>query len=65
MTITTHLPANPVTVLDGAPHSLAILAAVGGAGSIDLRVTEFGQSGPLPDLYRLHGIGADAGRGGT
>ncbi len=49
-----------VTVLDGHPHSLAFLAGVRGVRSINLGVTDFGQTGTLQDLYRLHGIGADA-----
>lgn len=49
-----------VTVLDGHPHTLAFLAAVRGVRSINLGVTEFGQTGTLQELYRLHGIGADA-----
>ncbi len=49
-----------ITVLDGHPHSLAFLAAVRGVRSVNLGVTEFGQSGALQDLYRLHGIGVDA-----
>ena len=49
-----------VTVLDGHPHSLAFLAAVRHVRSVNLGVTEFGQTGTLQELYRLHGIGADA-----
>lgn len=49
-----------VTVLDGHPHSLAFFAAVRGVRSVNLGVTEFGQTGTLQDQYRLHGIGADA-----
>ena len=49
-----------VTVLDGHPHTLAFLAAVRGVRSVNLGVTEFGQTGTLQDMYRLHGIGADA-----
>ncbi|WP_223622876.1 transketolase C-terminal domain-containing protein [Microbacterium sp. EST19A] len=49
-----------VTVLDGHPHSLAFLAAVRGVPSVNLGVTEFGQTGTLQDMYRLHGIGPDA-----
>ena len=49
-----------VTVLDGHPHTLAFLAAVRGVRSVNLGVTEFGQSGTLQELYRLHGIGPDA-----
>jgi len=49
-----------VTVLDGHPHTLAFLAAVRSVPSVNLGVTEFGQTGTLQELYRLHGIGADA-----
>ena len=49
-----------VTVLDGHPHSLAFLASVRGVPSVNLGVTEFGQSGTLRDVYRLHRIDADA-----
>ncbi len=48
-----------VTVLDGHPHTLAFLAAVRGVRSINLGVTEFGQTGTLQELYRLNGIGGD------
>jgi pyruvate dehydrogenase E1 component len=49
-----------VTVLDGHPHTLAFVAAVRGVRSVNLGVTEFGQTGTLQELYSLHGIGADA-----
>lgn len=49
-----------VTVLDGHPHSLAFLAGVRGVRSVNLGVTDFGQTGTLQEMYRLHGIGADA-----
>jgi pyruvate dehydrogenase E1 component len=49
-----------VTVLDGHPHTLAFLAAIRGVRSANLGVTEFGQTGTLQDMYRLHGIGPDA-----
>lgn len=53
--------ANPmITVLDGHPHSLAFLAGVRGVRTVNLGVTEFGQTGTLQDMYRLYGIGADA-----
>jgi len=45
-----------VTVLDGHPHTLAFLGAIHPAPSRALGVTEFGQSGDLPDLYRHFGI---------
>ncbi len=49
-----------VTVLDGHPHTLAFLAAVRGVPSVNLGVTDFGQTGHLQELYRLHDIGPDA-----
>ncbi|WP_223693548.1 transketolase-like TK C-terminal-containing protein [Leifsonia poae] len=49
-----------VTVLDGHPHTLAFLAAIRGVPSVNLGVTEFGQTGTLQELYRLHDIGPDA-----
>lgn len=41
-----------VSVLDGHPHN--------GVRSINLGVTDFGQTGTLQEVYRLHGIGPDA-----
>ncbi|HEU5160861.1 MAG TPA: pyruvate dehydrogenase [Streptosporangiaceae bacterium] len=49
-----------VTVLDGHPHTLAFLAGVNNVACLPLGVTEFGQSGALEDVYRHHGIDADA-----
>ena len=49
-----------VTVLDGHPHTLAFLATVNGVRSVNLGVTEFGQTGTLHELYRANGIGPDA-----
>ncbi|WP_353647419.1 pyruvate dehydrogenase [Nakamurella sp. A5-74] len=49
-----------VTVLDGHPHTLSFLATVHAVPSINLGVTDFGQTGTLQELYRLHGIGPDA-----
>ncbi|MDL9978692.1 transketolase-like TK C-terminal-containing protein [Microbacterium sp. ASV49] len=49
-----------VTVLDGHPHTLAFVAAIRGVPSVNLGVTEFGQTGTLQELYRLHGIGPEA-----
>ena len=49
-----------VTVLDGHPHTLAFVAAIRGVTSVNLGVTEFGQTGTLQELYKLHGIGVDA-----
>lgn len=53
-------PAPMVTVLDGHPHALAFLPAVTGAAHRSLGVTEFGRAGALDDVYRWHGIDADA-----
>ncbi|PVG83791.1 pyruvate dehydrogenase [Nocardioides gansuensis] len=49
-----------VTVLDGHPHTLSFLATVNRVKHSALGVTEFGQSGALDDIYRLHGIDADS-----
>lgn len=49
-----------VTVLDGRPHTLAFLASVNSVPCVTLGVTSFGQSGALEDVYRYHGIDADA-----
>jgi len=49
-----------VTVLDGHPHTLAFLADVHRVASINLGVTEFGQTGTIQDVYREHGIDADS-----
>ncbi|MCI2418850.1 pyruvate dehydrogenase [Saccharopolyspora sp. K220] len=49
-----------VTVLDGHPHTLAFLAGINRVRAAHLGVTAFGQSGALPDVYRHHGIDADA-----
>ena len=45
-----------VTVLDGHPHTLAFLATVNRVASINLGVTQFGQTGTIQDVYREHGI---------
>ncbi|MBL8669688.1 MAG: transketolase [Alphaproteobacteria bacterium] len=49
-----------VTVMDGHPATLSWLGAVAGHRIRPLGVDHFGQSADLPDLYRLHGIDADA-----
>lgn len=49
-----------VTVLDGHPHTLAFAATIRNVRSVNLGVTEFGQTGTLQELYRLHEIGPDA-----
>jgi pyruvate dehydrogenase E1 component len=53
--------ANPmVTVLDGHPHTLAFLANVNPVPAQHLGVTEFGQSGSLDEVYRLHRLDVDS-----
>jgi pyruvate dehydrogenase E1 component len=52
-------PSNPtpiVTVIDGHPHTLSFLSGIRGDRSINLGVTEFGQSSSLEDAYDIHGI---------
>ncbi len=49
-----------VTVIDGHPATLSWLGSVAGHRAYPLGVTAFGQSGDIPDLYRLHGLDADA-----
>lgn len=49
-----------VTVMDGPPATLAWLGAVRGQRVHALGVDRFGQSGDVPDLYRLHRIDTDA-----
>ncbi len=49
-----------VTVIDGHPAALSWLGAVAGHPVRALGVTAFGQSADLPDLYRQHGIDAEA-----
>ena len=48
-----------VTVLDGHPHTLSFLSAVRCVPVASLGVSDFGQSGDVPDLYRHFGIDAD------
>ncbi|MGE0153815.1 MAG: 1-deoxy-D-xylulose-5-phosphate synthase N-terminal domain-containing protein [Reyranellaceae bacterium] len=45
-----------ITVLDGHPASLSWLGSVAGQRIYPLGVDRFGQSGDIPDLYRLHRI---------
>ncbi len=52
--------ARLVTVIDGHPATLGWLGSVRGHAVEPLGVDRFGQSGSLPDLYRDHGIGAEA-----
>jgi len=52
--------AGLVTVLDGHPATLAWLGSVAGHDLAALGVQAFGQSGDLPDLYRVYGIDSEA-----
>ncbi len=52
--------AGLVTVLDGHPATLEWLGGVFGHRTQALGVEHFGQSGDLPDLYRLYRIDRDA-----
>jgi pyruvate dehydrogenase E1 component len=49
-----------VTVIDGHPATLAWLGAVRRQRIAPLGVEQFGQSGDIPDVYRAHGLDADA-----
>jgi len=49
-----------VTVLDGHPATLSWLGAVARHRVYPLGVEHFGQSGDLPDLYRVYRLDADA-----
>src|SRR5262249_56445463 len=49
-----------VTVIDGHPASLSWLGGVAGQRVYPLGVDHFGQSGDIPDLYRLYRLDADA-----
>jgi pyruvate dehydrogenase E1 component len=54
--------ARLVTVLDGHPAALAWLGAVAGHRVTPLGVDRFGECGRIDELYRAHGIDADAVR---
>ena len=49
-----------ISVLDGHPATLSWLSSVAGHRSYPLGVSKFGESGDVNDLYRKHGIDADA-----
>jgi pyruvate dehydrogenase E1 component len=49
-----------VTVLDGHPLTLSWLGSVLGQPIAPLGVQSFGQSGDIPDLYRVYRLDADA-----
>jgi pyruvate dehydrogenase E1 component len=48
-----------VAVLDGHPHTLAFLSAIRRTPIASLGVSDFGQSGDVPDLYAHFGIDAE------
>jgi pyruvate dehydrogenase E1 component len=52
--------AGLVTVLDGHPATLSWIGSVRQHRVVPLGVDKFGQSGNLPDLYRVYGLDADA-----
>jgi pyruvate dehydrogenase E1 component len=49
-----------VTILDGHPAAHAWIGAVRGQRVVPLGVDRFGQSGDIPDLYRVYGLDTDA-----
>jgi pyruvate dehydrogenase E1 component len=49
-----------VTIIDGHPATLSWLGAVAQHRIHPLGVEHFGQSGDIPDLYRVYGLDADA-----
>jgi pyruvate dehydrogenase E1 component len=49
-----------VTVIDGHPATLSWLGAVAQHRVYPLGVEHFGQSGDIPDLYRVYGLDSDA-----
>ncbi len=49
-----------VTVTDGHPATLSWLGGVGRNVVVPLGVDRFGQSGDIPDLYRVYGLDRDA-----
>jgi pyruvate dehydrogenase E1 component len=52
--------AGLVTMIDGAPSTLSWLGGVKGMRVSALGTDRFGQTGDLPDLYRLYRLDADA-----
>ncbi|HLY43928.1 MAG TPA: transketolase, partial [Stellaceae bacterium] len=52
--------AGLVTVTDGHPATLSWLGAVARNALVPLGVDHFGQSGDIPDLYRVYGLDAPA-----
>ncbi len=61
-TLLSALPAHAglVTVIDGSPATLSWLGGVRGMRVSPLGTDHFGQTGDLPDLYRLNRLDADA-----
>ncbi len=49
-----------ITVIDGHPATLGWLGSVHGHRTVPLGVEHFGQTGTIAELYRHHGIDADA-----
>jgi pyruvate dehydrogenase E1 component len=49
-----------VTVLDGSPPALSWLGSVRGQRVRALGVERFGQTGDIPDLYRVYRLDPDA-----
>ncbi len=49
-----------VTVIDGHPATLSWLGSASRRRVFSLGVDSFGQSGDVPDLYRIHGIDTEA-----
>ena len=52
--------AGLVTVIDGSPAALSWLGGVRGMRVSPLGTDRFGQTGDLPDLYRIYRLDADA-----
>jgi pyruvate dehydrogenase E1 component len=52
--------AGLITVIDGHPATLSWLGSVHGHRPYPLGTTGFGESGDIPDLYRKHGLDAEA-----
>ena len=52
--------AGLVTVIDGSPGALSWLGGVKGMRVSPLGIDRFGQTGDLPDLYRIYRLDSDA-----
>ncbi len=52
--------AGLITVIDGAPGALSWLGGVKGMRVSPLGNTDFGQTGDLPDLYRVYRLDSEA-----